>query len=104
MFIINKDRMNRGQAGRLTKIYTGAIKRSSDFIEVDATCIGGGDTKWFWLLAADVCCLFGGRFSLWLQKYWRVSFICLGLLNVIDAVVLWTVVKGDMEMTEAVEV
>jgi hypothetical protein len=96
--------MNKEQAGRLTKTYTGAIKRSSDFIKVAATFIGGRNTKWFWLLAADVCCLFGGSFSLWLQKYWRVSFICPGLLGVIGALVLWTIVKGDMEMTEAVEV
>lgn len=30
---------------------------------------------WLPFLAADVGCLFGGTFSLWLQKYWRISLI-----------------------------
>jgi ACS family hexuronate transporter-like MFS transporter len=30
---------------------------------------------WLPFLAADIGCLFGGTFSLWLQKYWRVSLI-----------------------------
>jgi ACS family hexuronate transporter-like MFS transporter len=30
---------------------------------------------WLPFLAADIGCLFGGTFSLWLQKYWRISLI-----------------------------
>lgn len=30
---------------------------------------------WLPFLAADIGCLFGGTFSLWLQRYWRVSLI-----------------------------
>jgi ACS family hexuronate transporter-like MFS transporter len=30
---------------------------------------------WLPFLAADVGCVFGGTFSLWLQKYWRISLI-----------------------------
>jgi MFS transporter, ACS family, hexuronate transporter len=152
---------------------------------------------WLPFLAADIGCLFGGTFSLWLQKYWHINlinarraafrlgavrmlgvgfvespyaaiallslagfahqtlsvtvitmssdlfkknevatvagmagtfgnagllvfslligalvlkigytpfFICLDLLDVIGAVILWTVVKADVEMAEAVEV
>jgi ACS family hexuronate transporter-like MFS transporter len=155
---------------------------------------------WLPFLAADIGCLFGGTFSLWLQKYWHINlinarraaftlgrrhdarrrlrwfvespyaaiallslagfrpqtlsvtvitmssdlfkknevatvagmagtlgnagllifslligalvlkigytpfFICLGLLDVIGAVILWTVVKADVKVAEAVEV
>jgi len=30
---------------------------------------------WLPFLAADIGCVFGGTFSLWLQKYWRISLI-----------------------------
>src|SRR5205085_4145955 len=30
---------------------------------------------WLPFLAADIGCLFGGTFSFWLQKYWRLSII-----------------------------
>ncbi|HET8967178.1 MAG TPA: MFS transporter [Candidatus Acidoferrum sp.] len=30
---------------------------------------------WLPFLAADIGCLFGGTFSLWMQKYWRISLI-----------------------------
>lgn len=30
---------------------------------------------WLPFLAADIGCIFGGTFSMWLQKYWRVSLI-----------------------------
>src|SRR5512132_1308241 len=30
---------------------------------------------WLPFLAADIGCLFGGTFSLWLQKYWHISLI-----------------------------
>src|SRR5690349_19651048 len=30
---------------------------------------------WLPFLAADIGCIFGGTFSLWMQKYWRISLI-----------------------------
>jgi ACS family hexuronate transporter-like MFS transporter len=30
---------------------------------------------WLPFLAADIGCIFGGAFSLWMQKYWRISLI-----------------------------